>query len=93
MTKFADTFGILPSRSDAGEEWAQLNEAQRRIFVSTAETVRWPALVPYYLELYASVATMWDNVLIGDKPIMEELQIAQDAMQEVLDKGAAIQVS
>jgi ABC-type glycerol-3-phosphate transport system substrate-binding protein len=93
MTKLCDTYGILPSRSDVGEEWAKLNEAQRRIFVDTAETVRWPALVPYYLELYGSIATMWDNVLIGGNPIMEELQIAQDAMQEILDKGAQVQIS
>lgn len=93
MTKFGDNFGVLPARADSGEEWAKLNEEHRRIFVGTAETVRWPALVPYYLELYGSIATMWDNILIGGNSIPEELQIAQDAMQVILDKGAQVQIS
>lgn len=93
MTKFMDNFNAMPARSDSGEEWAQLNETHRRIFVDTAETVRWPAIVPFYLELYGALATMWDNVLIGGREIASELQIAQDAMQVILDKGAEIQLT
>jgi ABC-type glycerol-3-phosphate transport system substrate-binding protein len=92
MTKLCDVWGALPSRSDAGEAWAKLNEAQRRIFIQTAETVRWPVLAPFYLELFGPLATMWDNVLIGGKEIQSELQIAQDAMQVVLDKGAKVSI-
>ena len=93
MTKLCDVWGALPARSDAGEAWAKLNEAQRRIFIQTAETVRWPILAPYYLELFGPLATMWDNVLIGNKDIKTELQTAQDAMQKVLDKGAKVGLS
>ncbi len=93
MTKICDNFGALPSRSDVGEDWAKLDEKKRRIFVSTAETVHWPALAPYYLELYGAVATMWDNILIGGNDIKQELQTAQDAMQVILDKGAKVQIS
>jgi len=93
MTKLCDQYGILPSRSDVGEDWAKLDEKKRRIFVSTAETVHWPALAPYYLELYGAVATMWDNILIGGNDIKQELQTAQDAMQVILDKGAKVQIS
>jgi multiple sugar transport system substrate-binding protein len=92
MIKLCDAWGALPSRSDAGEAWAKLNEEQRRIFIQTAETVRWPVIAPFYLELFGPLATMWDNVLIGGKEIKAELQTAQDAMQEVLDKGAKVTI-
>lgn len=93
MTQISDKWSNMPARSDVGEAWAKLNEKDRRIFVKSAETVRWPAIAPYYLELYGPLATMWDNVLIGGKPIESELQTAQESIQAVLDKGAKITFS
>ncbi|MHB0856102.1 MAG: extracellular solute-binding protein [Anaerolineae bacterium] len=86
QVKWADAVGAIPSRSDAGEEYAAANEEARRVFVSTANTVKWIPIFAGTLESLGAMATMFDNVLIGGNDIAEELTIAQDKMQQLLDR-------
>ncbi|MHB1294219.1 MAG: extracellular solute-binding protein [Anaerolineae bacterium] len=88
--KFGDYTVAIPSTKGAGEAWAKINETQRRLFVSTANTVRWPRLLSGYLEYCGHVATMFNNVMLGGKDIEAELQAAQDLMQPLLDEHNAM---
>ena len=92
MLRFLDYYDSIPSRKSVAEPWAQLIEAQRRIFVSTANTVRWPRLLSGYLEYCGHVATAFDNIMIGGMDIESELQAAQDRMQPLLDEHNSVEI-
>jgi len=92
QAKICDTWATIPSRSDSGEAWAKLDEQHRRVFVSTANTVRWIPIFAGVLETLSHLATMFDNVLIGGKDIKGELQTAQQNMQLILDKANSFPV-
>lgn len=83
--KWCDTNNAIPSQKAVGEEYARLNEADRRIFVDTANTVRWPRLLVGYIEYCGHVATAFDNIMIGGKDIEAELKAAEERMQPLLD--------
>ncbi|MEZ4864848.1 MAG: extracellular solute-binding protein [Caldilineaceae bacterium] len=88
---YADKFASLPARSDVGAEWAKI-DPRREVFVSTANTVRWIPIFAGVLESLGFMATMFDNILIGGQNMQNELDTAQEKMQELLDKHNAYPV-
>jgi multiple sugar transport system substrate-binding protein len=85
MLKWCDQNAQIPSLKAVGESFAKLNEADRRVFVATANTVRWPRLLTGYIEYCGHVATAFDNIMSGQKDIEAELKAATDRMQPLLD--------
>jgi ABC-type glycerol-3-phosphate transport system substrate-binding protein len=82
--EFAELFGMMPARSDVGEEWARLDEG-RRVFVNTANTVGWIPIFPGIMEAIGFVADMFNNILINQADIEEELAVVDEKTQELLD--------
>lgn|GEM_PF-1335861 len=85
QTRFADLVATLPSRSDAGEAWAKLDK-RRPVFAETANTVKWIPIFAGIIESLSSLATMYDNILIGGADMKSEIEAAQTKIQALLDK-------
>lgn len=85
LTSLADEYSLLPATQSATKEWEK-GDPRRPIFASTANTCRWIPIFSGTLETLGAMATMFDNVLITGNPIEDELKIAQDKMQQVLDR-------
>lgn len=83
-TEYSNQFWQLPARSDVGAAWADL-DPRREIFIATANTVKWIPIFVGVLESLGSLATMFDNILLGGADISSELANAEAQMQIILD--------
>jgi len=90
--EFADTYSSMPARQDVGADWAKKAPDERQIFLDTANTVHWIPIYAGIMEEIGNVATMFNNCLIGGKPIGNELEACRAKNQILLDKWAAFEV-
>ena len=79
---------MMPSRSDLIDRWTATDE-RRKIFADTAPTCQWIPVHVGALEPLAMIAKMYENVLLKDAPIKDELEALQVEHQKILDKHAS----
>lgn len=87
-TSYADQAGTIPALQPVASTWANIDK-RRQVFVATAATVRWIPIVVGTLNMLNFISTMWDNILLGKKPVDQELKTAADALQGILDQNNA----
>jgi len=87
-TNYADQSGGIPALQTVAQAWGA-KDKRREQFLATAATVHWIPIVVGTLDMLNFISTMWDDILIGKKPMDQELKTAADAVQGILDKNNA----